>query len=91
MNFVLPGPLRDYSGARGEVRIDGAAATLSDSLALLWKECPGVRDRVLNERGDVRQHVNIFVDGKSIRDAGGLGTAVRADSEILILPALSGG
>jgi molybdopterin synthase sulfur carrier subunit len=91
MNFVLPGPLRDYSGGRGAVGIDAGATTLSESLDLLWRECPGVRDRVLTERGEVRQHVNIFVDGKSIRDAGGLSTPVRGDSEILILPALSGG
>jgi molybdopterin converting factor small subunit len=46
---------------------------------------------VLTERGDVRQHVHIFVDGESIRDTGGLRGAVREGAEIFILPALSGG
>jgi len=50
-----------------------------------------VRDRVITELGDVRPHVNIFVDGESIRDAGGLGAPVHDGAEIFILPALSGG
>lgn len=89
--FVIPGPLRELAGNRGEVRLSGDAASVSDALSLLWRECPGVRDRVLTELGEVRQHVNVFVDGESIRDSGGLATRVRDDSEIYILPALSGG
>jgi sulfur-carrier protein len=89
--FVIPGPLRELAGNRGEVRVSGNAASVSDALSLLWREVPGVRDRVLTERGEVRQHVNIFVDGESIRDTDGLGTHVRDGAEIYILPAVSGG
>ena len=89
--FVIPGPLRDLAGNRGEVRISGAASSVSEALSLLWRECPGVRDRVLTELGEVRQHVNVFVDGESIRDTDGLATRVRDGAEIYILPALSGG
>jgi molybdopterin converting factor small subunit len=89
--FVIPGPLRELAGNRGEVRVDGNARSVSDALSLLWRECPGVRDRVITELGEVRQHINIFVDGESIRDAGGLAAPVAAGAEICILPALSGG
>ncbi|HYI12518.1 MAG TPA: ubiquitin-like small modifier protein 1 [Thermoanaerobaculia bacterium] len=89
--FVIPGPLRELAGNRGEVRLEGTAGSVSEALALLWAECPGVRDRVITELGEVRQHVNVFVDGESIRDGSGLQTAVREGSEIVILPALSGG
>jgi molybdopterin synthase sulfur carrier subunit len=89
--FVMPGPLRELTGNRGEVRVDGAARSVSEALSLLWARCPAVRDRVITELGDVRPHVNIFVDGESIRDAGGLGAPVRDGAEIFILPALSGG
>lgn len=91
VTFMIPGPLRDLAGDRGEVRVAGAAASLSEALSLLWSECPAVRDRVLTERGEVRPHINIFVDGESIRDAAGLATRVRDGAEIFILPALSGG
>jgi len=91
VTFMIPGPLRSLAGDRDEVRVSGAPGSLSEALALLWRECPAVRDRVLTERGEVRPHINIFVDGESIRDAGGLGTRVREGAEIFILPALSGG
>jgi sulfur-carrier protein len=89
--FMIPGPLRELAGGLGEVRVDGEAASVNDALVLLWGKYPGVRDRVLTERGEVRQHVHIFVNGESIRDTGGLGGSVPADAEIFILPALSGG
>jgi molybdopterin converting factor small subunit len=89
--FTIPGQLRELAGGREEVRVTGAAGTVSDALALLWTECPAVRDRVLTERGEVRPHVNIFLDGESIRYAGGLGAPVRDGAEIVILPAVSGG
>ena len=89
--FVIPGALREFSGGRADVQIGGAASTVREALALLWKECPGARDRVLTERGEVRTHINIFVDGENIRYAGGLAAPVRDGSEIIILPAVSGG
>ena len=89
--FVVPGPLREFSGNRGEVRVPGIAGSVGEALALLWQECPGARDRVLTERGQVRPHVNIFVDGENVRHAGGLEAPVRDNAEIIIVPAVSGG
>ena len=89
--FVIPGPLRELARNRSEVRIDGSAASVSDALSLLWRDYPGIRDRVITERGELRPHVNIFVDGESVRYAGGLGTRVKDGAEIIILPAVSGG
>ena len=89
--FVIPGALRELAGQRAEVRIAAPAGPLSGALARLWTDCPGLRDRVLTELGGVRPHVNIFVDGENIRDAAGLETPVRPDSEVFIVPAVSGG
>jgi molybdopterin converting factor small subunit len=91
LTFVIPGPLRELARNRGEVRVDGTAGSVSDALSLLWANCPGIRDRMVTELGEVRPHVNIFVDGESIRYCGGLDAPVRDGAEILILPALSGG
>ncbi len=91
LTFVISGPLRELAGNRAEVRVDGKADSLSDALSLLWAEYPSFRDRVVTELGEVRQHINIFVDGESIRYSGGFGTPVRDGAEIVILPALSGG
>jgi molybdopterin converting factor small subunit len=91
MTFMIPGPLRELAGNRSEVRLEGAAGSVSEALALLWATTPAVRDRVLTERGEVRPHVHIFVDGESIRESGGLQTPVRDGAQIFILPAVSGG
>ena len=89
--FLIPGALRELAGNRGEVRVAGTASTIADALSLLWAECPAVRDRVITERGDLRPHINVFVDGENIRDTGGLQARVREGSEIFVLPAISGG
>jgi molybdopterin synthase sulfur carrier subunit len=91
LTFMIPGPLRELAVHRGEVRIDRAAESVSDALSLLWQECPALRDRVVTERGELRPHINVFVDGESIRYSGGFDTVVRDGAEIFILPALSGG
>jgi len=89
--FVIPSPLRDLAGGRSEVRLDGAASSVGEALNLLGRDYPKVRDRIVTELGEVRPHVNIFIDGDSFRDVGGLGAPVRNGAEILILPAVSGG
>ena len=91
LTFVISGPLRELAGNRGQVQVDGRAEKLSDALTLLWRAYPAFRDRVVTERNELRPHLNIFVDGESIRFAGGFATPVRENSEIVILPALSGG
>ena len=89
--FVVPGPLKEFTGNHSEVHVAGGAGTVGEALASLWAQCPGARDRVMTERGEVRPHINIFVDGENIRYAGGLAAPVRDGAEIIIVPAVSGG
>jgi molybdopterin synthase sulfur carrier subunit len=93
--FVLPGALRELAGNRDEIRLElddaAAAGPLSSALSRLWAECPALRDRVITELGEVRPHVNIFVDGEDIRYTGGLAAPVRDGSEIFLIAAVSGG
>jgi len=51
----------------------------------------GVRQRVLDYQGQVRVHVNLFVNGAHIRELDGLDTALKDGDEVVILPAVSGG
>ncbi len=89
--FVIPGPLREIAGGRGEIRVDGSAVSVSEALALLGDDYPKVHDRIVTELGEVRPHINIFIDGDSFRDLGGLDASIRNGAEIIILPAVSGG
>jgi molybdopterin synthase sulfur carrier subunit len=88
--FLIPGYLRQYTDGAGRIETE-AAPTVGEALARLWAAQPGVRDRVVDEQGQVRPHVNVFVGTESIRFTGGLSTPVKDGTEIWIVPAVSGG
>src|SRR5207249_7235086 len=60
VTFHIPGALRQFTRERDKVVLEHAPATLGDALAALWTLHPGVRDRVVTEQGQVREHINIF-------------------------------
>jgi molybdopterin converting factor small subunit len=86
----IPPSLRALTAGRAEVEVP-AAPTVAEVLAGLWARHPGVRDRVLDEQGAVRAHVNVFVGADSIRHVGGLAAAVADGAELFLIPAVSGG
>ena len=87
----IPGPLRAFAGGHGEVLVEGSYPVLRDALEALWQKHPGLRDRILTDEGNVREHVNVFVGNESIRYTGGLATPLFAAAEISIIPNISGG
>ena len=91
VTFNIPGPLRAFTGGESRVEIAGAPATLRDALEFLWAAWPGVRDRIMTEQGEVREHINLFVGPEDVRYTGGLATPVPPAGEITIVPAISGG
>ena len=91
VGFWIPGPLRPLTGGRSRVDLETSGATLGDALEALFAAHPAIRDRVLTEQGEVRQHVNVFVGESEARSTGGLATLVAEGVEISIIPAISGG
>jgi sulfur-carrier protein len=91
MIFHIPGPLREFAEGYSQIEIDAAPGALSEALAALWSRCPGLRDRVLTEQGELRAHINLFVGNENTRYTGGLATPVTHASIISIIPAISGG
>jgi sulfur-carrier protein len=90
VQVLIPGPLQPYSGGRSRIGL-ASPTTVAEALAELSALHPGVSERVLDERGQVRPHINIFVGEDNIRDASGLATRLPKDCEVAILPAVSGG
>jgi sulfur-carrier protein len=90
----VPASLRQFSGGAGKLRVECPdAATRAALFNQLHATCPGVVERALDEQGKIREHVNVFVDGESIRAGAkrGLQTPIAAGAEVWILPAVSGG
>lgn len=91
VSVVLPGQLRELAGGASALEIPSEGLTVDAVFTALRATHRGVYDRIFTEQREVRPHVNVFVDGSDIRWAGGMGTPVRAGSEIVVLPAVSGG
>jgi sulfur-carrier protein len=82
----IPTPLRSYTAEATHVVADGE--TLNELLADLDHQFPGIRFRVVDEQGHLRQHMRIFVNNDLVRD---LATLVSEADEITLMQALSGG
>ena len=87
----IPSYLAAFAEGRNSIVVEGARLTADGVLQSLWSLHPALRDRILDEQGQVRQHINVFVGEESIRFAAGLATPVPDGTEILIVPAVSGG
>ena len=91
ITIELPKALGLTVDGKTTITIDEPCVTVGDALAALGARSPGLLDRVIDEQGDVRMHVNVFSNGESIRLLDGLRTPISAGSTILILAAISGG
>lgn len=86
----LSGHLKPYTGGTLEVTLTGHYATVGDALDSLWTKHAALRDRVLTETGEIRQHVNVFAGEEDVKRAKGLQTPLRSN-DVHIFNAVSGG
>jgi len=91
VTFHIPAAIREFTDARSEVQLQIAGGTVADALSALWAHYPAARDRVMNEQDQIRQHISVFVGNENIRYTGGLSTRLADQSDISIVPAVSGG
>ncbi|CAN5603742.1 MoaD/ThiS family protein [soil metagenome] len=86
----LSGHLKPFANGEVEVELPGDFAIVGDVLDSLWLRQAALRDRVLDEQGEIRQHVNIFVGSDDVKRLKGLATKV-STNQIHIFNAVSGG
>ncbi len=77
--------------ADAEAALELPGGTVGDVLDALFARHPPLRGYVLDERGAVRRHVALFVDGDALQPKSDLARALRPDSELYVMQALSGG
>jgi molybdopterin synthase sulfur carrier subunit len=87
----VAGFLTDFTNGQNRIVLDSTPTTVGQALNSLWQQYVGLRDRVVNERGQLRPHVNIFINDENVRHKEMLDTELPATCEITILPAVSGG
>ena len=81
----LRAPLSELAGGRREIELEGA--TVGEVLHALEREHPEMKGWILDERGLIREHINVFVN----KDYGREDTAVGDQDRLHVLPAISGG
>jgi sulfur carrier protein ThiS len=90
-NVELTRHLFAFFPALADKELRFEAETVADLVRALDAEVPGIAFYICDERGRLRRHVNIFVDGEMVSDRGKLGDRIESNSNVLIVQALSGG
>lgn len=85
----IPTTLRPMAGGKSEVTVEGD--TVGEVLESLDAEHPGFADRLLDDDGNLRKFVNVFVADDDVRFLQGMDTPVAEGQTVSIIPAVAGG
>ncbi len=85
----IPQPIRRITNGLGTVELN--AVNLMECLNELERKFPDVKGRVLDEQGQLRRFVNIYVNGEDVRFLQNLNTPLKPGDEVSIVPAIAGG
>jgi sulfur-carrier protein len=85
----IPTPLRKLTNNEELVEVNGD--TIADAIAELQTRYPGIGERLLDEKGEVRRFVNVYVNEEDIRFLKNQQTPLKDGDEISIIPAIAGG
>jgi molybdopterin synthase sulfur carrier subunit len=85
----IPTPLRRMTNGQDKLEMD--ESTLSVMIDSLEASYPGFKERLIDENGDLRYFVNIYLNGEDVRFLQGLDTSTNSGDEISIVPAVAGG
>lgn len=89
VNVRIPTPLRKLTQDKDVVQVQ--AQTVAGIIEELNRQFPGLRERLCDERGELRRFVNIYLNDQDIRFAQGKDTPVKDGDELAIIPAIAGG
>jgi len=85
----IPGPLRKITEGADKVEMEGE--NLGELISSLESKYPGMKERLLDENGELRYFVNLYLNNEDVRFLEGLKTAVKSGDEVSIVPAVAGG
>jgi sulfur-carrier protein len=85
----IPTPLRSITKGSAEVQAKGD--TVGDIVDDLERQFPGLRERLMDESGELRRFINIYVNEEDIRFLDGKKTALKEGDSVSVVPAIAGG
>lgn len=85
----IPTPLRPFTQGMREIEVDGeTVGTLIEAIALKY---PSIKPHLLDESGDLRSYVNVFLNDEDVRHLNGYDTPVEKADRLMIVPSIAGG
>ena len=85
----IPTPLRRMTNGAAQVEMD--SSNMGELVEKLDATYPGFKDRLIDENGELRYFVNLYLNGEDVRFLEGLETSVNSGDEVSIVPAVAGG
>lgn len=85
----IPTPLRQVTKGNAEVKATGD--TVDDIVVDLERQFPGLKDRLVDDSGELRRFINIYVNEEDIRFLQGRKTVLKETDVVSIVPAIAGG
>lgn len=85
----IPTPLRSLTKGSAEVQVKGD--TVDDVVHDLDRQFPGLRDRLMDEKGELRRFINLYVNEEDVRFLDGRTTVLKDGDTVAIVPAIAGG
>ena len=86
---LVPTPLRRLTGGQAKVEVDGA--DVGTLILAIDSQYPGVKDKLLDDDGNIKRFINVFVNDAEVRSLQGLHTPVGTQDKVSIVPAMAGG
>jgi molybdopterin-synthase adenylyltransferase len=86
----IPAPLRPLTANLAEIAVENAA-TVQAALEELSRRYPGIKEKLLDDKGGLRRYVNLFKNDEDVRSGQGLSTALKEGDRLTIVPAIAGG
>jgi len=87
--IIIPTPLRKFTDQNRDFTTD--KQTLSDAIDQFVNEYPGVKENMLDNEGNVRSYIKIYIGDEEVNPADNNAIELEADTEISIVPAIAGG
>jgi molybdopterin synthase sulfur carrier subunit len=85
----IPTPLRKLTKDQADVQVEGA--TIGAMFDNMEAQYPGIKERLMDENGELRRFVNVYVNEEDIRFLDGVKTPLKAGDSVAVVPAIAGG
>jgi sulfur-carrier protein len=85
----IPTPLRSIT--KGSAEVPAKGETVDDVMQDLERQFPGLRERLVDEKGELRRFINLYVNEEDVRFLQGRTTVLKDGDTVSIVPAIAGG